>query len=168
MRATVQPTEIDLAKMAAIIDCETHIQISLNRPRYHHLQITMANVDSRLVKWCSDRFGGAVYPQWYKKRPPKRADATRWRLNSDEAADLLKRCFAELIIKQEEARIAIDFQKTFPHTAHRVTPEMFQLRESYHLKLKALTKRGPKPNSPQTANENTPSPSPRQRSLFAA
>lgn len=144
MKPTQQATDIDFIKVATIIDCEANIEISGKPGRQYQLLITMANTNPTLTAWCKARFGGAIYPQWYEKRPPNRADADRWRMQSYAAADLLRKCLPHFIIKRPEAEIAISFQETFKVPYQRVSESVKILREELRQQLLALTAPGPK------------------------
>ena len=168
MRATVEATELDLAKMAALIDSEGNISISTTKsnPSFHSLQITVGNVQQTLLEWCRDHFGGAIYPVFYKKRPSfRRAPIKRWRIQGFNAAAMLERCLPYFIAKQEQADIAIAFQTTFDLPRARVTPALRELREQYRLRLQSLAKKGPQ--QAPTVKPPQPGLGLQQGSLFA-
>jgi len=133
MKPTQQPTEIDLVKVAMIIDCEANIEINGNPKRSYQLSVNMANTKPKLTAWCLERFGGAIYRQWYKKRPPNSADADRWRIQSYPAADLLTKCLPHFIIKRDQAEIAIRFQATYKIPGQRASHSLSDHLRTGHI-----------------------------------
>jgi hypothetical protein len=165
MEPTQEATEIDLIKVAIIIDCEGNIEISGKPGSQYQLKITMASTNPLLTSWCRERFSGAIYRQWYNKRPPTRADADRWRIQSYPAAELLKRCLDHFIIKKDQAEIAIKFQATYKIPGQRASYSTKLLREELRQQLLALTAPGPKRPPKEVAK---PAPAPQaQGNLFA-
>jgi hypothetical protein len=148
MQPTETPTETDFAKLAVLIDCEAHIEITTDaKHRYHALQITVGNRESRLLEWCVSHFKGFVCRQNYRKIPgPTYAPVRRWRVTSWEAASILNRCLPHFIFKREQAEIALEFQKTFSSPGTRITASDIDRRENLRAKLRSLTKKGPRPS----------------------
>jgi hypothetical protein len=145
MKPTQEPTEIDYIKVAVIIDCEANIEINGKPGRQYQLQITVASTNPRLTAWCRARFGGAIYPQFYKKKPPNTAATDRWRMQSYAAAELLTKCLPHFIIKRPQAEIGIRFQDTYSVPYQRASEQVKLLREELRKQLLALTAPGPKP-----------------------
>jgi len=116
MEPTQEPTEMDIGKMAVIIDCEGHIAITGSpKTRYHQLQVTIGSKDFVILDWCFARFVGAVYDNSGRtdRRGPRYAPAKRWRIQNRDASDLLERCLDHFIIKRKQAEIAIHFWKLY-------------------------------------------------------
>ena len=142
MEPTENPTEMDFAKMAAIIDCEANISITTGKNhRYYALQVTLGNCEFRLLEWCQARFGGFPCGHYYHKIPPRTAPSKRWKIVGYDAAGLLESCLPHFIIKREQAQVALGFQATFGARGSRlrVTEELRQQREQLMLKLQSLT-----------------------------
>jgi hypothetical protein len=162
------PSEIDLAKMAAVIDCEGHIAINYTPSNRHYaLHVTVGNTNFRLLEWCQERFGGAIYEIFpKKKRGPEYAHAKRWRIQNAPAAELLIKCLPHFIMKRPQAEIAIRFQRTKPIPGARSSESDRVLREEFRQQLRGLTRRGPRP----TAKEITTEPSKKrdQADLFSS
>ena len=151
MESTQQPTEIDIAQMATIIDCEGNIAINRNRKLTYYLHVTVGNKDFRLLEWCQTRFGGKIYRLTYhKEQKPTRATVKRWRMHSHAAADLLKTCLPFFIIKREQAEIGIRFMGTYKIAFERVGETVKLLREELRQELLALTGTGPRAAAPIT------------------
>ncbi len=145
MKPTQQPTEIDIAQMATIIDCEGHIAISLMGPSEYSLQVTIGNKDFRLLEWCQSRFGGAIYRLTYKKEQrPALATVKRWRTHGREAGNLLQTCLPYFIIKREQAEIGLKFIATYKIAWERVGESTKLLREELRQELLAITATGPR------------------------
>jgi hypothetical protein len=69
----------------------------------------------------------------------------KWRINGKAAALLLQECLPYFVIKDIQARIAIDFSKTlvgqkFGHVP--LTQEMLSTREAFKQELMSHTRRG--------------------------
>src|SRR5579863_3945324 len=95
-------SEVDLARIAAIIDCEGNIQL-----RICQAQITVGNKQVRLLEWCHTRFGGSVCRNDRVTRSLRHAHLFRWVLTSARnVGPLLKKCRPYFIFKGEEADIA--------------------------------------------------------------
>lgn len=116
-------SEIDLARFAAFLDGEGNVNLtfghtSQNPKRKDVMCISVANTDARLMRWLLDTFGGSIYAQ---KPVPREGRFSKkvwftWRLHANKASLLLQHCEKYLIIKQEEARLAVKFQATFCKT----------------------------------------------------
>jgi hypothetical protein len=160
------PAEIDIAKMAVVIDCEGHIAINGSRKRrYYALHVTVGNTAFVLLEWCHAKFAGKIYENFYKKkRGPEYAPAKRWRVQSFEAKDLLALCLDHFIIKKEQAEIAIEFQRTFTIPGARITLQDIDIRQALKERLQALTRRGPKRTK---IDGGSKAEEPKQRNLFA-
>jgi hypothetical protein len=144
VQTTASQEEIDNAKMAVIIDCEGTIGISSGGVRGHYqLQVAVGNYDFRLLEWCKARFGGAIYPVFYKVVPPGRERAKRWMVTSFTAANVLQKCLPHFIMKKEQADIALEFQATFnpQRTPTPVTEALNLKREELMRRLQSLTLR---------------------------
>jgi hypothetical protein len=165
VKPTQEPTEIDLVKAAVIIDCEGNIEINGKPGMRYQLQVGFASTNPVMTRWCAARFGGYLFDQWYEKRPPNRADADRWRIQSYPAAELLKKCLDHFIIKRDQAEIAIRFQATYKVPGQRASHSTKLLREELRQQLLALTATGPK-RPPREVAKIEPIPS-TQGNLFA-
>jgi len=162
VKPTQTPTDIDVAKMAAIIDCEGNIRIWADQKKSsHQLHLTVGNKDFALLEWCVARFGGKIYNNFSKT--PTRALVKRWVILGRPAADVLTVCLPHFITKRHQAEIALRFQATYPNARARITESDRQFRESLRDELLRLTRRGPRP-----ANEQAPRMKPEiQSNLFA-
>ncbi len=148
MQPTIKPTAVDWAKLAVIIDCEGNIHINKKgRPANYQLQVNVGMKDFIMLEWCLARFGGSIYKNTGRRdlRGPKYAPAKRWRIQSQEASDILARCLNEYIIKRKQAEIAIQFWNVYSkRIGSRVSETVRMKSEELRLELRALTKRGPR------------------------
>lgn len=111
--------EVDLARLAAFIDGEGCISVKQNgqgrwgNGRQHILRLVIANTDIRLVSWLTSTFGvGCVYR---RKRSSWTKSLHYWELNGKKAAHLISECYPFLLIKKEQADIALAFQSLLNH-----------------------------------------------------
>src|ERR1019366_4583902 len=112
MKPSQEATETDYMRLAMMIDCEGHIAIDGSPRRSYALHVTVGNRDVRLLEWCTPRFGGAIWKN--ENNPlPGRPPGKRWRMENQDAADLLVKCLPHFIIKREQAEIAIRFRATY-------------------------------------------------------
>jgi hypothetical protein len=164
MEAAGPPNEIDLAKAAVIIDCEGNININGGpRKRYYELQVTVGNKEFVILEWCKAHFGGHIYTNTGRRDPrgPKYAPARRWRLANADAADFLAECLRHFIAKREQAEIGVHFWKIYGPSRSKTSETDRMLCEELRLRLRSLTRRGPRPLPEPTK----PKPEP---GLFAA
>lgn len=150
------PTELDFARLAAIIDCEGHIAINTGKThRTHILQVTVGNRDRRLLEWCLAHFGGFICSNVYEKTNPRNAEVRRWRITGPTASGAIQRCLPYLIIKREQAEIVMEFRATFDRSG-RLTESILAAREDCMRRLQSFTRKGPKEESitPADAHES--------------
>jgi hypothetical protein len=147
-----------------MIDCEGHIDIDGGPDRrYWYARVTIGNKEFGLLEWCQDRFGGHIYINTGRRDPrgPQYAPAKRWRVTNANAADVLTRCLGHFILKREQAETLIHFWKIYGPNGAKTSERDRMLCEELRLKLRSLTRRGPRP----AAEPAKPKP---QRNLFAA
>lgn len=151
-------SEIDWARLAALIDGEGHIQIAMcrhksnkaGRAEYEYVNLGIANTDPRLHEWLVSRFGGKVYVQVRNGKAKKAVErghlwkpAYRWNVACVHACDLLERARPYFILKGEQADIALALQRTKRMFGVKGMPnEVIEERTKLRAQLKLLTKRG--------------------------
>ena len=111
-------SEIDIARFAAYLDGEGSITLQFGHAGNpgsgkDRMGICVSNTDARLMKWLIETFGGVVMAQRPNPGQHGKKILFSWRLHSVNASFMLERCKKYLIIKPEEARLAIAFQATF-------------------------------------------------------
>ena len=105
--------DTNIIRLAAILDCEGWItlqKISGSRGVGLCLTVGVGNTNPRLAQWLKEKFGGSFYKT--KREGPQHKDYWTWRLFGNKAAELLKGCIPYMLLKEEQAILAITFQET--------------------------------------------------------
>jgi len=76
-------------------------------------------------------FGGSIYDR-------KSHQVYDYRIDRIMAKEMLKNLLPYLVIKKEQARIAIEFQETLFATSKEVSEEKLEYRDSVYFKIKSL------------------------------
>lgn len=136
----------DLAYMAGLLDGEGHIGITLrkNLRSGHQLRIEITNTNEAFIKWILPRFDGHGAHRKDRWGDGNRKDSYVWYADNRKAIRLLKLLMPYLVLKKEQAQIAIDFQSSIKPNARNnsITDEIFANRESLRLRIRVLNKRG--------------------------
>ena len=99
--------------------------------QYLFLSVSITSTTLMLMCWLKDNFGGSFRSK--KPSDEKYKECYGWRLVSNQAAGFLERILPLLIVKREQAEIAIEFQSRISgNHANAVTDEEM----SYRLSLK--------------------------------
>lgn len=107
---------IDFARLAAYIDGEGHIGISVSPPRgrgiavRHYLVMTVTNTDLRLMNWITSTFGGTCCRANKNYLKPKTKPCYRWCICEIQSEEVIRRCLPYFIIKAEQARLGLLFR----------------------------------------------------------
>src|SRR5690242_18139412 len=138
-----QLKETDKAYLAGIIDGEGSITI-LHRnshkgnpvPRTMRLQVY--NTNKEIIDWLLSKFGGMSY----KSNRGKNKPVMEWYVSANNASDILKLALNYLIIKKNQAVLAIEFQEKFKphHGLDRVPPNEVIERINMDTKLRMMKK----------------------------
>ena len=137
--------ETDLAWAAGIVDGEGSIGL-IRMKRYdnygtgvtYDLRLDVGNTDPRMLKKLQDLFGGSI-SRSMEKRENRKPCAT-WHLHGSNAANVLAAIRPYLVIKGEQADVAIK-SRQFVRRNKRVTTEGLAMTASMtecFLQLKAL------------------------------
>lgn len=146
-----------IAYLAGLIDGEGSIGIHESKPRKNcgypygrfDLRLSILNTDSRLMAWLKSNFGGWIWTSQKRQNPIHKLEQ-HWRLHADKASSLLEVCLPFLIVKAEQAKEAIAFQKTKHHAVKRypngqvmrLDSKLFEERQNYYDKMKMLNRKG--------------------------
>jgi len=139
---TSKATQMDWVRLAAFIDGEGSIVISHyeGKGASDSLSIQIANTDPRLPEWCHASFGGYLTKCRNRKWRPLLA----WHARGELAAFLLRECLPFLLLKKEQAEIALTFQTTkkrrgnWGGTRFPLSQDVLQEREQLRIELKRL------------------------------
>lgn len=140
----------DWIRLAAFIDGEGTIVISNGSAIYNKngrvyltLRVQISNTDIRLMQWLKSTFGGSISsirPSTDRAKP-----AFIWTVGSMAAEAVVRGCRPFLLLKREQADIAISFRETFHRGRNQVnhlTEPEWEMREKLRLDLKELNFRG--------------------------
>ena len=149
--------DTDRAYAAGLFDGEGCVLIAYPRTgngrRYHRLDVSIAQIDSRPLRWLRDRYGGHLTAN------PKRNQSVRivwhWRVNDRTAEAFLKSILPFSILKSAQIEVALEFRATVrkrtsghkrsgagPHAGWEsvdpVTADIHVAREDMRMKLQVL------------------------------
>lgn len=131
--------EAELAYLAGIIDGEGCIGVA--KRRYVRLRVSNTNFD--LIQWLYQKFGGSI---WNVKVKGNRRAQKCWTLKAKKATDLLECVLPYLIIKEEQAQLALHWQKgiSWPYKGGNqpLSDVEKERRSTLVQKMKVLNKRG--------------------------
>jgi hypothetical protein len=148
-----QWSEVEIAQLATFIDCEGCIAIHCNRNvpgaknPSHALRLMVANTYYPVIEMLRERFGGQIQSQNRTLKNPKWKPHYRWWTGSSHALLLLELAEPYFVIKQEEAAVAIAFQRRInEYDAGRprrtpVSPEEVAWRQEQMDRLSELKRR---------------------------
>lgn len=144
------PTELDAAYLAGFVDGEGHIGISLlstaSGTKRHTLVVVVVNTDQEGLERLQSTWGGDLRLRTGKRpRQYKPVYVLRW--NTAEAKAVLAATRPHMLIKAEQAAIALRFAETLrphgqPGGTVPLTQEEWEYRESLRVELRKLTARG--------------------------
>ena len=129
---------MEVAYLAGLFDGEGTIGIQKVKNGYGlRIQIQIYN---KITYEIQDNFGGSAYGPYGKEKK-----AYIWRCNGLNAGKILELIFPYLVIKKEEAELAIDYLKTFEWgggKGNRRTEKEKELQELYYIKMQMLKREG--------------------------
>jgi len=123
------PSEIDWARLAAYVDGEGHIAIKDSKYKtksgearnYHVMTVAVHNSGIYLMKWLVKTFGGAYWLSHSKhNRPAHWHDCWKWELSSGNAENALRHILPFLLVKSEQAEVALALRATVSKRGIRV------------------------------------------------
>lgn len=137
--------QTDWARLAAYIDSEGCVQITwihkATRKRgYHALYVDIGSIDVRLMSWLQNTFGGYANSTKSNANPFGKRQMFYWRCSAQMAEDVLRRTLPYMIVKREQAEVALQFRATFVggHNTRELRGTVDQEREALRHKLSAL------------------------------
>jgi len=120
----------------------------------YQLTTSIFNSDKEVVEKLKKSLGG--YIQIRKRNTDKWKDGYVWRLITNHASKFLKEILPFLIIKKEQAKVAIEFQELRQRKTYqfgRNPKEVEDFYEFCYQKMRLLNKKGKKAYYPQRLNE---------------
>jgi len=150
MRMAMEIIEKDnLIYLAGILDGEgwigivkTEIRRNEKSARYY-LIIAISNTSKELMDWLCSKVGGTYCLAKENRKEWK--DHYKWDLTGESAYKILQKVYPYLVVKREQAKMAMEFQLKRSITKQRrngIPEEELLLREYYYQLLKGLNKRG--------------------------
>ena len=137
-----------LAYTAGLFDGEGCIHISKvkagqynHKLDYHQLHVNLVNTNKKVLNWLKDEFGGSVRRHDIKAR----SKCWTWYMYTIKAKDFLKLIYPYLIIKKEQAKIAIEFREKRINIQFKDRESQLQeviRREKCRQKISKLNHRG--------------------------
>jgi hypothetical protein len=144
---TNRVTNEAIAYLAGLFDGEGSINI-FKQPNKkdrinpcYFLEISIGNTHKGVLKWVSENFGGrlAHNAEQYTRRNHR---TWRWRASSNEACAVLMILLPYLVVKKEQAELAIEFQEhinTHPRKGNQMlSDEELLWREAQRAKLSTM------------------------------
>lgn len=132
-------SEINWARLATWIDGEGCIRLQSSGGRRLHcymaLHVIIGQKDARLISWLKANFGGNA---WF--RPKARYPIWYWRTRGTDTAEILRRCLPYLIVKREQAELALEYRSTLTKGRSKITVELAAQRTGLIMRLNALKK----------------------------
>jgi hypothetical protein len=138
----MQPTEVELAYTAGMIDGEGHIGLTTTKSSFLPT-LVVTNTDERITDWLREHFGGAVYHHLRTNGIHK--PRHNWRLLGRHATELLALLQPYLVLKREQAQLAISYyagHSSYHWGNRRLPTAEYQRRKELHEHLKRLNRRG--------------------------
>lgn len=147
------PTSVAiLAYAAGVFDGEGTVGIRLLHKKgqvekkYHSVTVAITSTDTALTDWLQCHFGGRVNRNHKENADRNYKEAWKWALLSRHAAAFLEAVRPYLILKAQQARIALALRDEMGEGRRvAITPELFAKREALRLELKARNRRGRPP-----------------------
>jgi hypothetical protein len=129
---------IDLARLAAFIDGEGSIVLGSQPRPMRDLRLQLCNTDPRLITWAKEIFGGTVTSEERSRVVANTRNIFRWHITGRKAEMLLKAVYPYLILKKEQAEVAIAYRLTVGSVGKRVSDEVKAERKALTEKLTDL------------------------------
>lgn len=103
------------------------------------MRLTVANTFMPVLEWCASVTGvGNIVLK--KSTNPNHKDGGTWMANSQAAASILVQIIPYLVIKKEQALLAIEFQAKLKVPADKAEKGW---QEEWRHRMQAMNKRGP-------------------------
>jgi hypothetical protein len=141
--ATITKSDVLDAWAAGFFDGEGHIQVNAHVNKTGELRLIVGQVVKEPLDLLQKLYGGNIHYQVTKS--DRWANIWRWQLQSRKAVEALRRMLPYMTVKNEQAKLAIQFQETMGGSVKpRLTPAVIEERKRLATAIKELTKTGPK------------------------
>lgn len=147
---------LDIRYVAGLFDGEGYVRINeWQKPNSPHIRFNVfvgINMTYRpLIEMLQQQFGGGFNVNRHDLRNPKQRACFAWNLGSSTAANFLREILPYLIVKREEAEIALLLQANIDEYRHKLgspfggyhpqRDEIFAYRRSLAAQITALKRR---------------------------
>lgn len=126
------------AYLAGIVDGEGSI-ILYRRGRGASLRLAVASTDTRLLDWCVATTGVGGFLMKPRANPNHKASG-QWACNSQAAESVISQLEPFLVIKREQAALALDFMRRLRMPADKARSDW---QEEYRQAMARMNRRGP-------------------------
>jgi hypothetical protein len=148
--APVMPTDIKiLCYTAGLFDGEGTVGIRAlpkkgdTEKKYHSVMVAITSTDTAVTDWLQAHFGGKINANHKENAARNYKDAWKWSLYARHAAAFLEAIRPYLIVKSEQARVALELRDEMGDGRRvPITPELFARREALAQELRHLNRRG--------------------------
>lgn len=142
---------MEIRYLAAIIDGDGDIGINKSNERRYRIILEVGNTSELLVHYLQKTYGGNAHGP-YKSKHKNRKDRFLWKCSTKEAIKIIKQIEPYLIIKQEQATLALEaWEETFKWDYSRRKREIpkyaIDKREYYYRQMRLLNKMDEKVNN---------------------
>lgn len=140
--------KLDNIYTAGFFDGEGCITMQYRESIPHLLHVNISNVYLPVLEAIKYTYGGNIS---VKKVKQNRLRQYFWQATSEVACKFLREIYPYLLVKQEQAKIALRFQETVNRTRVTLTPEIIALRQVLAAELSRLKKAEFEPPAPMDA-----------------
>lgn len=141
-------SEHEAAYLAGIFDGEGSICVWMNCKRYDNMNVTVSigMNDRQAIDLFRAAFGGSI--TIIKRANPRHRNSLRWSVKCRKAKPVLERLLPYLLIKKQQALLALDLLSTVTHIGGRVTPDSRAQQKTLREAIRKLNACGPATPSP--------------------
>lgn len=131
-------------RIATIIDCEGWISLEKinNSGVGVVLTLGVGNTNHVLTDWLKEIYGGSVYKRHYDGNAK---DSYVWKVNSRKAKEILEAALPYMLLKTEQAKLAIHFQNNMQYTNAAPSKELIEYMQSLKRQMNRLNRKGKAP-----------------------
>lgn len=126
-------------RAAAFIDTDGSIMISFNPKQGYYVRCSMSSVTPALLQWMKNHYGGTVRPKDQKHGDAYRRQQTwEWSVTERSTERLLCDIYPFLVIKQEQAKCALELRETKSPFLKKSLEEKLEVGYPYYVRMKEL------------------------------